>query len=95
MKRKQIAIGLVAVLVLGAGGWALWSRRAKSATTDVTYVQQPVKRQSLRVTVSGTGPAAATNAVVMKTTQSGTVTKILVQDGEQVKAGQVLFTLEN
>lgn len=95
MKRKQIAIVLVAVLVLGAGGWSLWSKRAARATTDVTYVQQPVKRQTLRVTVSGTGPAAATNAVVMKTNQSGTVAQVLVQDGEQVKAGQVLFTLEN
>lgn len=95
MKRKQIAIGLIAVLVLGAGGWFVWSRRTKSAATDVTYVQQPVKRQTLKVTVSGTGPAAATNAVVMKTTQSGNVTQVLVQDGDQVKAGQVLFTMEN
>lgn len=95
MKRKQIAIGLVAVLVLGAGGWFAWSKKAKKANTDVTYVQQPVKRQTLRVTVSGTGPAAATNAVVLKTNQSGTVTQALVQDGAQVKAGQVLFTMEN
>lgn len=95
MKRKGIAIGLVAVLVLGAGGWALYSRRAARAAADVTYVEQPVKRQTLRVTVSGTGPATATNAVLLKTTQSGTVTQVLVQEGDQVKAGQVLFTMAN
>lgn len=58
-------------------------------------MEQPVKRQTLRVTVSGTGPATATNAVLLKTTQSGTVTQVLVQEGDQVKAGQVLFTMAN
>lgn len=95
MGKKQIAIGLVAVLVLGAGGWIFWSQRAKKAASNVTYVQQPVRRQTLRVTVSGTGPVAATNGQVLKLTQGGTVTQVMVQDGDQVKAGQVLFTLEN
>jgi HlyD family secretion protein len=95
MGKKQIAIGLVAVLVLGAGGWAFWSQRSKKAASNVTYVQQPVRRQTLRVTVSGTGPAAATNGQVLKLTQGGTVTQVMVQDGDQVKAGQILFQLEN
>lgn len=95
MKRKQIAIGLIALLVLGAGGWYWTHRKAARNTSAVTYVEQPVRRATLRVTVSGTGPAAATNAQVLKTTQSGTVSQVLVQDGDQVKAGQVLFTMTN
>lgn len=95
MGKKQIAIGLVVVLVLGAGGWAFWRNRSAKAASAVTYVQQPVRRQTLRVTVSGTGPASAVTSQVLKLTQGGTVSQVMVQDGDQVKAGQVLFTLDN
>jgi HlyD family secretion protein len=97
MKRKQVAIGLVVALGLGAGGWALYNARAKQAARQETssYVQQPVRRGSIRSTITGTGPVAAVTAVNLKAAQAGTAKQVLVKDGDKVTAGQVLVVLDS
>lgn len=96
MKKKLIA-GLVIVAVLGTGGWWVLSRRADraAARNAVQYVQEPVRRSTIRAQVSGSGPVRSVNGVTVKATQSGTVAQILAKDGDRVQAGQPIIRLES
>lgn len=95
MRRKVIA-SLLAVAVVAGGGWWYSNRSARSsASNQVQYRFEKVQRGEIRSTISGTGPVASVNGVIVKSSQTGTVTQILAQDGDQVKAGQVILVMDN
>jgi HlyD family secretion protein len=96
VRKKWIAI--VAILVvLGGGGYYWQTTRAKAAAAQKApqYIFATVKKGEIRNTISGTGPVTSVNGVQVKSNQVGTVTKLLAQDGDSVKAGQVIVELEN
>lgn len=90
---------VAAILVIGlavAGGWWWQNRSQKSSAQQQTrFVEEQVRRGSIRSTIQGTGPVASVNGVIVRANQSGTVTNILAQDGDTVKAGQPIVELEN
>lgn len=96
MRKKAIA-SIVIVALLGTGGWWYMSRRAAqvSSRNAVTYVQEPVRRGTIRAQVSGNGPVRAVNGITVKANQSGTVVEILAKEGDKVAAGQPVIMLEN
>ncbi|MFZ5814614.1 MAG: efflux RND transporter periplasmic adaptor subunit [Bacillota bacterium] len=95
MNRKVIA-AVVALALLGTGGWWFLSRRASQAAGDgVRYVQEPVRRGAVRAQVSGNGPVRSVNGVTVRANQSGTVVEILAREGDRVEAGQTIIVLEN
>lgn len=94
--RNKVIAGVLIVALLGGGGW-WYARRSKSAAAAAgpTYIKTTVKRGDIRATISGTGPVASVNGVMVKSNQSGTVAQIMAQDGDRVKAGQVIMVLSN
>jgi HlyD family secretion protein len=96
MRNKVIAAVIIVALVAGGGWWFLNRRtKATAAKNDVRYIPAKVQRGDIRSTISGSGPVASVNGVTVKANQTGTVTQILAQDGDRVKAGQVIMVLEN
>lgn len=84
---------LLALLV--AGGLWLWKfGPAANKSNGVSYLTQEAVRGTLHVSVSATGNLQPTNQVDIGSELSGTVEKVLVDDNDQVKRGQILAQLD-
>lgn len=82
----------VAVLLLAAGVY-YW--QATKTRSDVpAYVTTPLRKGNLTLTVSANGTLQPTRSVSIGSELSGTVTQVLVDVNDKVKAGQVLMTLD-
>ena len=92
MKRGRLIAGGVAVAVLAAlgGGYAFSQANAKTTITTATAASQDL---SVTVSAPGTVDAAARTSVYSPI--AGTLTAVKVTDGQAVKAGDVLATLDD
>ena len=90
--KKKILIA-VAVLVVAGGLIGLTVMRAQSGYTKV--ISGKVVRQDLASTVSGTGQIKPKTIVNIGATAFGRITHLYVKEGDKVKTGQVLATIEN
>ncbi len=90
--KKKILIA-VAVLVVAGGLIGLTVMRAQSGYTKVIAGQ--VVRQNLASTVSGTGQIKPKTYVNIGATAFGRITHLYVKEGDKVKTGEVLATVEN
>lgn len=94
MKRNAIIIVIVVVIVLGIAGFFGWQQMTARATTTTRVQTTPVQRGSIVATVPAAGNLAAVKAASLAFEQSGRVSKVNVQVGDTVKAGQVLMELD-
>lgn len=90
--RKKLIIGLI--LVAGVAGYVVYSRY-KSAAQPTTYALATVQKGTLVKTVSGSGQVSISNQVDVKAKASGDVTAVLVQQGQDVKSGDVLIRIDS
>ena len=90
--KKKILIA-VAVLVVAGGLIGLTVMRAQSGYTKV--ISGKVVRQDLASTVSGTGQIKPKTYVNIGATAFGRITHLYVKEGDKVKTGEVLATVEN
>lgn len=96
MRKKVISTVVIVALVAGGGWWWTSGRASRTAAQNQPqYIFATAQRGDIRSTISGTGPVASVNGVLVKSNQSGTITKLLAQDGDRVRAGQVIMILEN
>jgi len=93
----------------GAGGWYFWEQRGvnKPAAAQAAQGQRgrtaaPVqvefvvaKLGDVSALVESVGTARANEAVTLTAKQSGLITAIRFEEGQRVKAGQVLIELDN
>jgi len=92
--RKTIVITVVVVAVV-AGLGLLGLQRLQAAQASQTNLQTTqVRRGSLTATIGTAGTIQPTNSVNLSFQTSGTVKEIKVNEGDPVKAGQVLATLD-
>lgn len=88
MTMKNSIFIVVALAVLGGGGWFAYKRVSRSKVVPMTPVT--VKAGSIEETVDATGSVAPLNRVEIKPPISGRVEKLLVDEGDHVKSGQIL-----
>jgi HlyD family secretion protein len=92
MSIKKIAIAVVILLVLGAlTGLTIWRSQANVIKVTTTVATQ----QDLTSIVSGTGQIKPKTYVNIGATAFGRITHLNVKEGDHVKAGTVLATVEN
>jgi HlyD family secretion protein len=92
MKAKQIVI--IALIVIVAAGVITFSvMRAQSGYVKV--VTGKVQRGTIVATVSGTGEIKPKTYVNVGATAFGRITNLYVHEGDKVKRGQLLATIEN
>lgn len=87
--RRLIGVGILAAAALGA-----WFMFARSSGEQIKYVTEEVARSRLVVTVSATGNLQPTNQVDLGSELSGTVEKVLVEENDHVRRGEVLAQLD-
>ncbi len=95
MSKKQkgwIAAGVAAVLII-ALVLVIASIRSQNSSGTATYQTTTVQRGTLTSTVEGSGTVASTQSTSLAWQTSGQVDQMMVQIGDQVKAGDVLATL--
>ncbi len=92
MSGKKIAALVAAVLILGIGV-AAYIGHAKAGIIKVTTAK--VGRQDLLSIVSGTGQIKPKTYVNVGATSFGRITHLNVKEGDHVKQGAVLATVEN
>ncbi len=96
LEKKGIPWWLIALVVVGIGAGAVWflvisPRRAARNTVQTA----PVERLSLPITVSANGVVQPERSVNVSPKNPGRVTKLYVDAGIRVKAGQVLARMDN
>jgi HlyD family secretion protein len=80
-----IVIGLIAALVIN---------RTSSGSSTATVTTTTVTRGNVVATVAGSGSIAAAQALDLAFQTSGSVTQVLVKEGDSVTAGQPLAQLD-
>jgi HlyD family secretion protein len=91
MKRKLVASISALMLIAIACGAYFYFRTPNAAPTGPVLV---VKRGSITETASASGKIEPDVQVEVKSRASGTVTEVLVKEGDQVTAGQLLVQLD-
>ncbi|MFA6550002.1 MAG: efflux RND transporter periplasmic adaptor subunit [Candidatus Gracilibacteria bacterium] len=84
-ERKKLTAVILIVLIIA--GYFIFR---PGTSTETRYVLASVTKETLVVSVSGTGQVSSLNQVDVKSKASGDILNILVQDGQVVKSGTVL-----
>ncbi len=85
---KKIIIAAVIVILAGAVAFKYYSKKRASAKPSYQTLQ--VSRGSITRTVETTGEVAPLNRVEVKPSIAGRIDKLLVNEGDVVKSGQIL-----
>ncbi len=89
---KAISAGIAAAVL--AAGYGAWSH-AQAGTAEAKYVLATAAKGTLISSVSGSGQVAAENQVSVTSAVSGDVNGVYVENGEEVRQGQLLATVES
>lgn len=88
------AIG-IAIVIFGS---FQWYQKSHSTSGAVQYITGPAQKTTITVSISGTGQISAQNKIDLKPGGSGQsaaqITQVFVKQGDQVKAGQVIATVD-
>ena len=94
---KKILLGMLMVALIGCGAW--WAARptpvksTAGVAVPVRVVQ--VARQDVPHYVSGIGAVLSLHSVMIRPQIDGILTQLLVKEGQTVKAGDLLATLDD
>lgn len=97
---RRIIKWIVVLAVLAGAAYGVWmyldaqAQREAAASTS-GYVQTPVRRGALEVTVYGSGMIQAASQPNVLAETDGTLTDLRVSIGDTVQAGDVLAVMEN
>lgn len=98
--RRRWIVAAIVLLALAVGAWAMWGRGSdaapKSAAPQLPSVSVVVPgRVTVDRTISATGSLAARREMPVGVAgEGGMITRVLVEPGQWVQAGQVLATVD-
>jgi multidrug efflux pump subunit AcrA (membrane-fusion protein) len=97
IRRHPWISGIVAVLVLAGAGLGTYfgTRDDHAAAATPTTTIQTVETGTIRQSVSATGTLAPANQENLNFSVSGQVTKVSVSEGQHVKKGQTVATINS
>jgi RND family efflux transporter MFP subunit len=100
--KKKIVYSLIGALAVGAAGWWWFGARSARPAQTAAAAGAPAlvsvtaaKRQSVPVTVQVNGNVVSLNSVDLRPQVTNTVREVHVKEGQFVKEGQLLFTLDD
>ena len=89
--RKKVIIAVIVVVVLGAAAGAnIYFRREQGQQVTV----EEIRSRDLEAIVSASGKVQPTREVQISANQMGRVTRLAVEEGQRVKAGQFLLEID-
>jgi RND family efflux transporter MFP subunit len=89
----KIISGIVLIILVG-GGWYMYAK-ANSTTGETRYVLGTASTSTIISVVSESGQISSSDSVDIKPKVSGTITWVGVQEGQVVRAGQALMSIDN
>jgi len=90
MTRKRIVIAVIVLLAIAAGGAAMWLRRPDSPAVAV----EQVRKRDLEAIVSASCKIQPQRQINVSANTMGRVTRLAVQEGQRVRAGQFLLEID-
>ena len=95
-KRKKTTRRIIALVLVIALGFGLYRHFGKKGSTgEQQVVKDTVMYGSITSTVEGSGMVKAKNSETITLATAGTVTDVFVTEGQQVMAGDPLFTYDS
>jgi HlyD family secretion protein len=88
--RKRILIATLVVIVIAGVGVAIWLRTPDAPAVAV----DPVQHRDLEAVVSASGKIQPKRQVNISATTMGRVTRLAVEEGQRVRAGQFLLEID-
>ncbi len=85
--------GIVAVLLVAGAAW--WFTTARSIAVQTAVVLQPSAAAGAGAVLQATGYITARRQATVSTQITGTLTQVLIEEGNFVKKGQVIARLED
>jgi HlyD family secretion protein len=89
--QAKVVVGLLVVGVLGAAGWLSMQR---SRAQGIEVRTETIARRDLVAIVSASGNIRARRTVDISSDVSARVSQLLVEEGDDVRQGQILLRLE-
>jgi multidrug efflux system membrane fusion protein len=88
-----------ALLILAGGGWAVWHANASStpetaAPPPASVTVETMKAQTVKPSSDFSGRIDAVDYAEIRPQVAGRITEIRFKDGQQVKAGDILFVID-
>lgn len=90
----RVGAVLVVVAILVGAGLFFWQRRNETAEADVVVPTFAVSQGGIEETVSATGNVSPERQATLAFETSGSIAEVLVDEGQQVEAGEVLARLD-
>ena len=94
-KRKKTIRRVIALVLVLALGLAYFKFAKKNGSSEQQVVTDVVQYGSITSTVEGSGMVKAKNSETITLATAGTVTDVFVSEGQQVAAGDLLFTYDS
>ena len=82
------------IILLVALIWFGWTKYTAATTIKTQYQTATAQKDTLVVTISGSGNVSSANSATVTTQTSGVVSKIFVKNGDKVKSGQAIAEVE-
>ena len=92
--RKTLIVLIIMAILVTAGAWAYQNYFTQVEEPEVEREEHPVERGSLTAEVNATGTILAEKQTTLSFKNPGRVAEVLVEEGQQVQAGEVLARLE-
>lgn len=89
---KKILIVIAGIALIGGGGYYY---KKKTARVEVNYAGFKVISKGISEFVETTGAVAPLNRVEIQPSAAGRIEKILVEEGDRIKTGQVLALMSS
>src|SRR5688572_15242126 len=90
-RKKKVIIGIIVVVVLGAAAGAnIYFRREQGPSVEA----EAIRTRDLEAIVSASGKVQPKRQVNISANQMGRVTRLAVEEGQRVKAGQFLLEID-
>jgi RND family efflux transporter MFP subunit len=96
-KNKVVMLAIVLVVLVVTGVWAMTRPAAKKISGPVAVPVRviSVTQEDVPRFVTGIGSVLSLQSVVIRPQVDGILTKVLVKEGQQVKAGDLLATIDD
>lgn len=97
MTKTRLGLLVVAVACIGAGAWYFTPHKAAASkeTNQVTVVNVVTpQRQDVPVLLRANGSVTPISSVDLHPQTTATIARVHIQEGQFVKAGQLMFTLD-
>jgi macrolide-specific efflux system membrane fusion protein len=89
MRKKWLILSIV-ILVVGGGAYYSWQQKNQKKHADTLVETVQATLGSIQDTVEATGEVLPLNRVEIKPPIAGRIEKLLVDEGDHVKGGQIL-----